>query len=438
MNPGRMLWIQLLLFFALAVLSESRTIDKERSDEGSQRQKLDLAFVMDSTGSMGSYITTARANIKSIVDEIITSSNSDVRVAYIEYRDHPPQDQTFVTKAHDFTDSISTMKSWLDASHASGGGDTPEAVAEGLFQTTKLTWSQTSTKIAVLISDAPPHGLVPSMDNSFPNGSPTGHDPMKIVRDIAQMGITLYVIGCEPAISPYKDFFMALDYLTGGQYAPLSRPELLVDIITGGAREELSLQKFEKLVNEEIQKAIAAGGKIDKQQISQNVYNQLVSSGATSTHLVKNNATLEGPTDAAKEIAKATSMAEVRLHFHPQTLDHYYMVGTGGAMTGTGGGTGLHIPFAPLPTAAPGIISGAYTGIGTGTRAFLPSGGTGTGTGTFTSTGGTGTGTGAFFSSGGSLSGSGSSDKYSAVHSGISLDQIDRLVQKGTASIALG
>lgn len=331
----------LFLWFVVCVaVSDCRTIFQQRSAEhGSQRQQLDLAFVMDATGSMSSYIYTARNNIKNIVDEIVNVVNSDVRVAYIEYRDHPPQEDTFVTNTHDFTHSVPNMKSWLDSSSASGGGDTPEAVAEGLFQTTKLSWRPTSTKIAVLISDAPPHGLVPPMDHSFPNGSPTGHDPMKIVRDMAQMGITLYVIGCEPSISPFKDFFMALDYLTGGQYAPLSRPELLVDVITGGAREELSLQKFEKLVNEEIQKAIAAGGQIDKQQISQNVYNQLVSTGATSTHLVMNNATLEGPTDSAKQIAKSTSMAEVRLHFH-----YGYMgSGTGtmtGSLTGTGTGTG--------------------------------------------------------------------------------------------------
>ncbi|VDI16466.1 Hypothetical predicted protein [Mytilus galloprovincialis] len=482
MNPlGKM--VMALLFLPLvesmAVNGFNQQVQRDiRASAGGQA--LDLAFVMDCTGSMGSYIDTARKHIQAIVDEIVTSSNTTVRLALVEYRDHPPQDNTFVTKTYNFTDSVFMMKIWLNAARATGGGDGPEAVAEALFKATKLSWRPEATKITVLISDAPPHGLVPSQDSSFPNGSPTGHDPMKIVRDLAQMGVTLYVIGCEPAILPYKDFFMALDYLAGGQYVPLSRPELLVDVITGGAQEELSIQKFEKLVQVEVQKTIAAGHTVDKQKISQTVYNMLVNSGATSTHLLLNNATLEGTTDAAKQIASATSMAEVRLHFHMATAKpytyptyapgHAYLSGTfaprptiGPIYTYPPGYTGK--PFPPdLPsTLAPYIyVGGAFTyppgkpSVMTGFPTPFPQGytglnptpspqgyaglnptpapggkfiGTGSG-GTFTGTGsgGSGTGKGALTGSGGS--GSGTGDTYSAVHSGISVDQVDRLVQK--------
>jgi len=46
---------------------------------------------MDCTGSMGPYIESARNNIRSIVEEIVVSEKSDVRMALVEYRDHPPQ-----------------------------------------------------------------------------------------------------------------------------------------------------------------------------------------------------------------------------------------------------------------------------------------------------------------------------------------------------------
>ena len=46
---------------------------------------------MDCTGSMGSYIASATANIRSIVEEIVVSEKCDVRLALVEYRDHPPQ-----------------------------------------------------------------------------------------------------------------------------------------------------------------------------------------------------------------------------------------------------------------------------------------------------------------------------------------------------------
>ncbi len=52
---------------------------------------LDLVFTMDCTGSMGPYIDSARNNIRLIVEEIIASEKSDIRLALVEYRDHPPQ-----------------------------------------------------------------------------------------------------------------------------------------------------------------------------------------------------------------------------------------------------------------------------------------------------------------------------------------------------------
>lgn len=46
---------------------------------------------MDCTGSMGSYIESATQNIRAIVEEIVTSEKSDIHLALVEYRDHPPQ-----------------------------------------------------------------------------------------------------------------------------------------------------------------------------------------------------------------------------------------------------------------------------------------------------------------------------------------------------------
>jgi len=74
-------------------------------------------------------------------------------LALVEYRDHPPQDETFVTRVHDFTESIKEMKKWLEACRAEGGGDLPEAVADGLHDALKLNWRENATKICVLISD---------------------------------------------------------------------------------------------------------------------------------------------------------------------------------------------------------------------------------------------------------------------------------------------
>ena len=177
---------------------------------------------MDCTGSMGSYIASATENIRSIVEQIVTSEKSDINLALVEYRDHPPQvrchefpqyrlsvlliskfflkEQTFVTRVHDFTKKVKEMKAWLEQCRAEGGGDTPEAVADALHAVLKLSWRPEATKICILISDAPPHGLDPKNDG-FPEGDPTGVDPMKTVREMADKQIMLYAVGVEPPIS---------------------------------------------------------------------------------------------------------------------------------------------------------------------------------------------------------------------------------------------
>ncbi|CAG2251822.1 unnamed protein product [Mytilus edulis] len=375
----------------------------------SQNGKLDLAFVMDTTGSMSSYINSAKQNIREIVQEIVTSSGSDVRLALIEYRDHSPQDRTFVTRKKDFTSSVSTMKSWLNSASANGGGDTPEAVAEAMYQTTKLSWRQEATKISVMISDAPPHGLVPSEESSFPQGSPNGHDPMQIARDLAQKDITLYVIGVEPPILPYKDFFMALAYITGGQYVPLSVPRLLVNAITGGAQEELSLRKFQADVQREIKQASTAGGSINKQQIAQTVFQRLQKSGAKSKQLVRNNKTLDGPSADAKVLATKQSMAEVRKVFKKGTTSTPFR-GVGGIYGALDEVMDGDMRLGMSVGMDGGMLGGMLGGVGSGgpLRSMSP---------------------------GAMIPSSSASEKLSTKESGITLEQINRLVEKGTARL---
>ena len=99
-------------------------------------------------------------------------------MAFIEFRYHVPQDHTFDVRKHNFMQSASIMKFWLNQASAQGGGDQPEAVADALYAANTLSWRPNAAKISVLIADAPPHGLVPSDDNTFKHGSPKGHDPM--------------------------------------------------------------------------------------------------------------------------------------------------------------------------------------------------------------------------------------------------------------------
>ncbi|XP_045160746.2 uncharacterized protein LOC123525666 [Mercenaria mercenaria] len=281
---------------------------------------LDLAFAMDCTGSMGSYIDSARDNIRKIVEEIVASEKSNVHLALVEYRDHPPEDATFVTRVHDFTASPKTMKEWLSNSQATGGGDCPEAVADALHDVLKLTWREEATKICVCISDAPPHGLNCSGDG-FPNGCPAGIDPMEVTNRMAEKGITLYMVGCEPSITPYKDFFMAVAFITGGQYVPLTKAQLLTQVIVGGAQEEMSLEHFMDEVNAEAQADLAAGREIDEEEFTRRVHSKMVSKGIKTKQLHRNKAELSSVAESpgAKKLADFKNLSDVRKNFKPDS-----------------------------------------------------------------------------------------------------------------------
>src|ERR1700761_2094036 len=123
----------------------------------------DLVFVQDCTGSQGSYISSATKNIEEICATIFASGKlvdpQDLRVGLIAFRDHPPQDPTYVTRKFDFTSDIRQVHDSLKTLYASGGGDGPEAVTAGLYEALNMEWREGASKMIVLIADAPPHGI---------------------------------------------------------------------------------------------------------------------------------------------------------------------------------------------------------------------------------------------------------------------------------------
>ena len=317
---------------------------------------LDLAFAM---GSMGSYIESARNNICKIVEEIVATEKSDVRLALVEYRDHPPQDTSFVTRVHYFTSSPKTMKDWLSRCTASGGGDTPEAVADALHDVLKLNWREEATKICVCVSDAPPHGLGIGCD-SFPNGCPAGIDPIEVTGQLAQKGITIYMVGCEPSITPYKDFFLAVAYMTGGQYVPLAKAKLLSKVIVGGAREEMSLETLMAEVDAEIQQEMAAGREVDAEAMTDMLHERFRSRGEQVQQLQCNNVELTSATSSpmAKKFSNMTKLSEVRCAYkadHPSQGISSRILGGIGSLFGYSstsavpppGGVAFSAPAAP-------------------------------------------------------------------------------------------
>jgi hypothetical protein len=116
---------------------------------------MDLAFVVDTTGSMGDELEYLKGEIQGIADSVRrTYGDVDLRLGLVLYRD---QGDEYVTRKVDFTD-LATFRTQLDQQSAGGGGDMPEAMDEGLVAMNELSWRGGNVaRVAFLVADAPAH-----------------------------------------------------------------------------------------------------------------------------------------------------------------------------------------------------------------------------------------------------------------------------------------
>ena len=117
---------------------------------------LDLAFVIDSTGSMGDELSYVQSELDAIVGGIAAQFPGIAqRWALVVYRD---EGDVYVVRSFDFTTDLASFRKNLAAQAADNGGDMPEAVDQALAAATKLGWNGGSTaRVAFWIADAPHH-----------------------------------------------------------------------------------------------------------------------------------------------------------------------------------------------------------------------------------------------------------------------------------------
>jgi len=117
---------------------------------------LDLALLIDATGSMGDEIAYVQEEVRGIVESVrAASSGISLRFSLVVYRD---QGDEYVTRVFPFTGDLDAFRTNLSAQQAGGGGDYPEALDQGIAALGDLKWRTGDVaRVAFLIADAPPH-----------------------------------------------------------------------------------------------------------------------------------------------------------------------------------------------------------------------------------------------------------------------------------------
>ena len=140
-----------------AAISETQ-VNRIALDEAlpSPTNQVQIAFMVDATGSMGDELEFLKMDLKKVINEVQkTNTQLKISTATVFYRDEGDE---YVVKHSPFTEDINQTTEFISQQRADGGGDFPEAVDKALVQLNQLQWQpEARTRIAFLVLDAPPH-----------------------------------------------------------------------------------------------------------------------------------------------------------------------------------------------------------------------------------------------------------------------------------------
>ncbi len=138
---------------------------------------IELAFVVDATGSMGDELEYLKSELVDVITRVkLANPNSTIFTSSVFYRD---AEDNYVTRISNFTSDYTTTTNFIKNQSADGGGDFPEAVHSALDKAVnELQWSsKAKTKIMFLVLDAPPHHeieVISSIQNSVQKAAEKG------------------------------------------------------------------------------------------------------------------------------------------------------------------------------------------------------------------------------------------------------------------------
>lgn len=120
---------------------------------------VDIAFLIDTTGSMGTSIDSAKAAATQLISEV-QEETSSARFAVIDYRDFPERTgwggDYPAQLDQDFTGDGEAAALAIEGLELGDGGDWPETMFSALHMAYGLSWRPGVKKMTIVLADAPP------------------------------------------------------------------------------------------------------------------------------------------------------------------------------------------------------------------------------------------------------------------------------------------
>ena len=183
-------------------------IDLVDSQSTTEETRLDLFFLIDTTGSMADEIEQLRENIRAIAGQIdALPSQPNVRYGMTVYRD---RGDVYTTRTFEFTPDVEFFAEGLSEVVADGGGDYPEDLSEGLYKAVRVPEWRVEETISLLfvITDAPPQLIYEDQDFSYATE----------MAKAAERGIKIYPIGSSGLDEQGEYVLRQMAQYTGGRF----------------------------------------------------------------------------------------------------------------------------------------------------------------------------------------------------------------------------
>ncbi len=149
-----------------------------------QATKVEVVFVLDTTGSMSGLIQAAKEKIWSIASSMASAQQApEIKMGLVAYRD---RGDAYVTRVVDLSSDLDSLYATLMDFRAAGGGDGPESVNQALHDAVhKVSWSQdpNTYRVVFLVGDAPPH-MDYQDDVKYPHTLQAAHNKRIVVNTI--------------------------------------------------------------------------------------------------------------------------------------------------------------------------------------------------------------------------------------------------------------
>ncbi|MEP0857123.1 vWA domain-containing protein [Trichocoleus sp. DQ-U1] len=220
---------------------------------------VDVCFVIDTTGSMGGFIQEAKQQLLDTIRLLSADSDIDLQVGLVEYRDHPPQDTTFVTRIYPLTAKLQEMQKNINQLEANGGGDHPEAVYDGVQDAAnQMKWRRNSCRFILLVGDAPPHGFHADRDSdgfthTDPARYPNGLTVQSVTAAAENQRVTVHAL-CMGSDRTTLQSFTAIATGTSGQCASVRNAKDVISQMVAMLTSEFRNLEFDGKVLDTVQR----------------------------------------------------------------------------------------------------------------------------------------------------------------------------------------